>query len=842
MGDYGNPWPVLRTFDVDHLDRIAMPLGGIGTGCVSLGGRGDLRDWEVMNRPAKGFRSQHTFFAIRCASEGRVAARALEGPMEDVYRYGPHGSRGSNHGLPRFASCRFEAAYPFGQVHLVDDDLPVAVTIQGFNPLVPCDTDASGRPVAFLRYLVTNQADHPVQVSVVGSLQNFVGYDGTEGAAKGNRNQLREGGGFTGIVMDSPGVSPDAAQWGSLALVSRSDQDLTARTSWADVTWGDSLLDFWDDFTEDGRLSPRESTVNSPVGSLCVATELPAGETREFEFIIAWHFPNRRAWKYLGPYVRDQWDFGDQTIGNFYTERAQDAWEQAIDAAASWPSLEARSLAFVRELLASDIPDAAKDAALSNLSTLRTQTCFRTPDGHFYGWEGTNDDAGSCLGSCTHVWNYDSATPYLFGELARSMRDVEFGHCVDETGFMSFRVHLPLEEHAQDWRFAAADGQMGALVKLYREWTLSGDDGMLARLWPAARRALAFAWIDNGWDADADGVMEGCQHNTMDIEYFGPNPEVGFWYLGALAAGSQMAAAMGDAEFAVRCEQLLDQGRTWVAENLFNGEYFEQVVMPPMTADRIAEGLRHVTMGSRDLVDPDMQLGSGCLTDQLVGQTVASLAGLGDLVDPAQARSAMASLIMYNFKDSLTDHFNHWRTYALADEAGMVLATYPRGGRPKRPFPYYNEVWTGMEYSAAVQMVLLGQHKDADRVVTAIRNRFDGKRRNPFNEPECGHHYARALASWGLVAAHSGFRYDAVGGHVGVPGRAPGSFRCLWSAGDAWGSLTQITSTADTRVTLEVVEGEIAFTTLRVGDAFSQGDWRVGPGCSAVVQVGANGT
>lgn len=831
-------WPVVRTFDADHLDQVAMPLGGIGTGCVSLGGRGDLRDWEVMNRPAKGFRPQHTFFAIRCAGDGMTVARALEGPMEDVFRYGPHGSRGSNHGLPRFSSGRFEAAYPFGQVHLADDDLPVRVTIQAFNPLVPGDAEASGRPVAFLRYRVTNVATHSVQVSVVGSLQNFVGFDGTDGVASGNRNRVRDDEGFTGILMDSAGVDPGLPQWGSLALATRSDQDLTARTAWADVTWGDSLLDFWDDFVEDGRLSPRDSTTDSPTGSLCVAAELAPGETRDFEFTLAWHFPNRRAWKYLGPYVRDQWDFGDETIGNYYTAGARDAWEQAVRAARDWASLEARSLAFVRQLLGSDIPETAKDAALSNLSTLRTQTCFRTPDGRFYGWEGINDDSGSCLGSCTHVWNYDSATPYLFGELARTMRDVEFGHCVDETGFMSFRVHLPLD-HAQEWRFAAADGQMGSIIKLYREWRLSGDGRMLADLWPAARRALAFAWIEQGWDADTDGVMEGCQHNTMDIEYFGPNPEVGFWYLGALAAGSRMARAMGDDEFAARCEGMLEHGRAWIDEHLFNGEYFEQIVMPPISADRIAEGLRHVTMGSRDLVDPDMQLGAGCLTDQLIGQTVSSLAGLDDLADAAKTATTMQSLMRYNFKDSFTDHFNHWRTYALGDESGMVLATYPHGNRPKRPFPYFNEVWTGMEYSAATQMVLAGQLENADRVVTAVRDRFDGRRRNPFNEPECGHHYARALASWGLVVAYSGFFYDAVEHSATFRARGPGSFRCLWSSGNAWGSLTQVTSAGSTLITIGVTEGTVSFRTVRVGDVEERGDWQVAAGGSATIHLGA---
>ena len=126
-------------------------------------------------------------------------------------------------------------------------------------------------------------------------------------------------------------------------------------------------------------------------------------------------------------------------------------------------------------------PAVVKEAALFNISTLRTQTCFRTPDGRFFGFEGSTDCKGCCLGSCTHVWNYEQATPFLFGSLAKTMREVEFAHATDANGLMSFRVHLPLS-HAQDYPKAAADGQMGCIMKIYRDWQLSGDDDWLRAL------------------------------------------------------------------------------------------------------------------------------------------------------------------------------------------------------------------------------------------------------------------------------------------------------------------------------------------------------------------------
>src|SRR5210317_1946642 len=118
--------PVLTEYDQEHLHRIALPLGGIGTGTVSLGGRGDLRDWEIMNRPAKGFvpkipRQVGPSFVLNMKTAGREpVARLCEGPLELSEYEGDMGSDAKNHGMPRFDSCSFGAAYPFGQVNLSD--------------------------------------------------------------------------------------------------------------------------------------------------------------------------------------------------------------------------------------------------------------------------------------------------------------------------------------------------------------------------------------------------------------------------------------------------------------------------------------------------------------------------------------------------------------------------------------------------------------------------------------------------------------------------------------------------------------------------------------------------
>ena len=850
------PWPALTRYDQDHLARIAMPIGGIGTGTVSLGGRGDLRDWEIVNRPAKGFKPKQTFFALwtrpsalrqaQGASGRQSQTRALEGVIDPHDFDGACGSTISNHGLPRFRKCTFEAAYPFGQVLLSDAAVPVNVRIQAFNPLIPCDSGRSSLPVAVLRFVLTNKTDKRVEASVCGNLENFIGQDGSvivdgrintdvKGGAR-NANEFRDslsqrervsdppgGHGVRGISMSSKGIAPDAEQWGTLALTTTATKGVSYRTAWADLNWGDSLLDYWDDFSEDGALDEREANVNNPIGSLAVKVTLKPRETKTITFLLTWHFPNRRGWGVrnepslsYGTGVRDV----PERVGNYYTTKFRDAWDVAEKVVPQLDALERDTLTFVDTFLKSDLPDAVKEAALYNASTLRTQTTFRIETGHLMGWEGCGDKAGCCFGSCTHVWNYEQASAFLFGDLSKTMREIEFKYSTRTDGLMCFRADLPLN-YTTEWINAAADGQMGCLMKLYRDWQLSGDDDMLRELWPHAKRALQFCWRPGGWDADEDGVMEGCQHNTTDVEYYGPNPQMGTWYLGALRAMEELSLSLWERvgvrvqgetreslqAFAAKCRRLFEHGSAWMDAHLFNGEYYEHEVRPPKPNELILDGLR-VGMGAMTLDEPDLQLGAGCLADQLVGQYFAHVCGLGYLLDPKKARTTMRSVMRYNFKRGFNGHFNHLRSYVLGDESALLVATYPKGRRPKRPFPYFNEAWTGLEYTAAVGMLYEGLESDGLKVIAAVRARYDGLKRNPFDEAECGHHYARAMSSWAAVLALTGFHYSAVTQTMTFDAIEGVHF---WSTGYAWGTctITLDEHSADADVTLDVLGGKI---------------------------------
>ncbi len=823
--DQADAWPVLKYYDADHLSRLAMPIGGIGTGSVSLGGRGDLRDWEVMNRPAKGFvptGQAGPFFALYLRlPNGKTVVRAIEGPLDEELYEGSHGSNAPNHGLPRFRECAFAAAYPLGQVRFSDADIPVEVRLEAFNPLVPADADASGLPIAVLRYVLHNGSEDAITASVCGSLPNFIGMDGWEQArdwkgdhhptgAKANRNEFRQGNHVQGIFMSSQGVQQQAAQWGTMALVTTAKSGVSYRTSWPERPWGGALLDFWEDFSDDGTQQEQPAEVTDmPMASLAVRIPLPPHTTRKLTFMLCWHFPNRYTWT-----SENQ---ADDLIGNYYTGQFEDAWDVAEKAAKNLAESERATVSFCRTFCDSNLPSEVKEAALFNLSTLRTQTCFRTPDGRFFGWEGCGDQKGCCHGSCTHVWNYEQSTAFLFGGLAMTMREVEFAHATNDQGMMSFRVGLPLSR-AKNFGKAAADGQMGCIMKMYRDWQLSGNDQQLRTLWPAVKKAVQFCWISGGWDADRDGVMEGCQHNTMDVEYYGPNPQMEFWYLGALKAAAAMAEHLGEQEFAAECRQLLERGQAWTDNNLFNGEYYEHQIRLPQDAAEIAPSLR-IGMGASNPTKPDFQLGTGCLVDQLVGQLMAHVCGLGYLANTGNIRQTLRSILKYNARSGLYDHFNNMRSYALGDEQALLMASFPKD-RPDYPFPYFPEAMTGFEYTAAIGMLYEGQEKDGLECIRHIRARYDGRRRSPFDEAECGHHYARAMVAWAAVLALTGFQYSAVEKRMTF---APRNGTFFWSNGYAWGECTLESQGDAFLASLSVRGGEVALSEFHLREFGSHG-------------------
>ncbi len=786
----------VRAFTGAQLTQIAFPLGGIGTGTVSLGGRGNLQDWEIFNRPNKGCRLPFTFVAVWIHEQGaKPVTRVVEAPLGPPF-IGDRGLlRSSAAGLPRLASARFIGEYPVARIEFEDPDLPVTFTLGALNPFIPLEADDSALPLAIFRYRVRSRSKQPVSGSLAFSLFNPIGkttgYERVSNVRRamadlgGNINQRINGEGYQGILLRSEKFQPDDPRHGSMALVT-SARDATWLARWDQGSWFDDMHKWWDEYSATGQFADANTGSPSKEGfsDLCTLAPkftLPAGGAAEVVFLLAWHFP----------VVENYWNREPQYRGKRlrtrYAERFADARAVAEYAVKNLERLEGPTRRFHDAFFQSTLPAPVLDAASSQASILRTTTCLYLEGKSFHAFEGSDDQSGCCPMNCTHVWNYEQTLAHLYPELERFMRLTDFEHNLRPDGSMAFRTLIPLGDTL--WSFKpAADGQMGCVLKVYREWQLSGDNEFLRRLWPKVKRALEYAWTQ--WDADRDGVMEGEQHNTYDIEFYGPNTMMGTFYLAALLAASKMARALGDAAAADRYRELYDRGATALDKTCWEGDFYIQKY----------DATAH----------PKYQYGAGCLSDQLLGQWFANVVGLGDLLPKQHVRRALQSIYRYNFQADFRRFANPQRLYALGDEKGLLLCSWPKGGRPAIPFPYSDEVWTGIEYHVAAHLIYEGMVDEGLAIVKAARDRYDGLRRNPWNEIECGNHYARAMSSWSLVLALSGFHYSAPERTLRfAPQVRENNFKCFYSTGTSWGVLSQSATKAGRSAAIEVLHGRL---------------------------------
>jgi uncharacterized protein (DUF608 family) len=795
-----------RTYRGPQLAEIAFPLGGIGTGSVSLGGWGQLRDWEIRNRPAKGRTLANAFFSVRVQAPGEAPqVRVLQGPRVGTQNRGGHSAgHDTAEGLPHFHDVSFRGQFPIACVQLKDSDFPVSACLTAFSPFIPLNDTDSSIPAAVLTYELHNRSDSALQVSVMGNLTNDLG------EAEGRVNKPRRAEGLTGLELSNTGAGDDDPQRGSMVLAT---PDAGA---WVWPAWHDGrILKFWEAVAWDDKWPPVRVGASGPdaqshTGTLGVDLKLPPGERTTITFLLAWHFPNYPHWRETQP------DGRPVTWKNWYATKWRDAWTVARYTGKHLPRLSALTQQFHDSLFASTLPTIALDAISSQLSILRTNTCLRLPDGTFYGFEGCSDGCGCCEGSCTHVWNYAQALPYLFPALQRSVREADWANSMQDDGFVCFRMPLPLGTKGDTGFHPAADGQMGTVIQVYREWLISGDDAWLRRIWPQCVKALEFAW--KYWDADKDGVMEGMQHNTYDMEFYGPNTMMGSLYLGALTAAAQLAEHLGETGRAAEYRQLAARGAAFSDKNLFNGEYYEQIVNPK-AHEPWPDNLRQMAInhGKDDKFKswPRWQFGQGCLSDQLLGQWYAEMLGLGKLYDPAHLRRTLQSIFAYNWKPDLTDHFCSLRVYALGEEAGLVIGSWPKGERPGYAFWFADEVWCGIEYQVASHLIYEGFVAEGLALVKGVRDRHTGEQRNPWNEFECGHHYARSLSSYAVLLALSGFSYSAPEQRLGMAPRLnPEAFRTFFAAGTGWGCFAQSWTTEQAKLCLELAHGKLTLKTL----------------------------
>lgn len=489
-------------------------------------------------------------------------------------------------------------------------------------------------------------------------------------------------------------------------------------------------------------------------------------------------------------FLADEGDV-EATYRPWYSERFKSLNEVIGYWDANQAMLEKNSRLFSDAFYSSSLPAEVLEAVAANLTILKSPTVLRQWDGRFWAWEGCQDSFGSCHGSCTHVWNYAQALPHLFPSLERTLRETEFRVSQNTEGHQNFRVNLPISAPPHNFH-AAADGQLGGIMKIYREWRISGDTQWMKDLFPAVKKSLDYCI--RTWDPLHKGYLEEPHHNTYDIEFWGPDGMCTSFYLGALTAFIEMGKELKQP--VKEYTALLSKGKKYMETALFDGEYFIQKIQweglqAPNPVDVMSFGGSYSEEALKLLKEegPKYQYGTGCLSDGILGMWMASVCGLDEVLDNEKVRSHLVAVHKYNLKHDLVDHFNPQRpVYACGKDGGLLLCTWPKGGMLSLPFVYSNEVWTGIEYQVASHLMMKGEVEKGLDIVRECRERYDGRVRNPFNEIECGHWYARAMASYGMLQGLTGVRYDAVDKTMYINSKI-GDFKSFISTDTGFGTI-----------------------------------------------------
>ena len=771
----------------ENAGAISFPLGGIGAGSVGLAGDGRLIDFEWFHRPNRCSINPFSHFAIKAEAEGALRdCRVLQGDLQSGYMgnpgtgrelwvYGNGADRGTMAGLVHFSNTVFQGPFPIAQIKYQDPAFPGCIQLQAMNPLIPMNDRDSSLPAAFFQFTLENTTKESLEYTLAFSCNNLFG--------PGTRNTYYAKDGISGICMT--GSREDTDPLFGNAVIAALDGTTTYQEHWYRGGWFDEITSFWRDFQKTGPLQNRAYSQpgdgTTDVCTIASHTRLAPGEKTQLRFLLTWYVP----------WTEKYWDKKHPRWKTYYASLFKDARQVAAYCYREWNRLWNETKMFSDALFTSSLPEPMLDAIQGTLAVLKSTTCLRLENGEFYGWEGVTEQNGSCEGTCSHVWNYAWALAYLFPSLERSIRETELRYNVYPDGKMGMRTTLPLG--SPPWGFRAClDGQMGTVLKLYREWKISGENDFLRRYWEKIKKILQYAWSSanpDRWDPARSGVLTGRQHHTLDMELFGPSSWLEGFYLAALRAAAEMARAMDDTPAAAEFDTIFDKGRIWMEENLWNGSYYIQKIhlndKSILASYEMGELINAEGYWNEESGEIKYQIGHGCAIDQVVAAWYGDLLGLGEIFEPTRRKLALQSIYQNNFK-SMRDLHNPCRVFCLNDERGVIMCSWDAAEKtPAIPLTYAQEVMTGFEYALAGNMLQCGMEEEAIEIVSAVRERYDGHKRNPWAELECDASYARSMASYALLLAYSGFLYDGTKRHIAFRPLHRGKY--FWSVEGAWG-------------------------------------------------------
>lgn len=599
--------------------------------------------------------------------------------------------------------------------------------------------------------------------------------------------------------------------YGNLAI-SVLDDNASASAGWTSVD------DFLETLGNDAQTNIKERIYGSSQiggGSVTSAFTLAPDERNTVTFLVSWYFPNLHN------------ELAGGLVGHIYSK-----WYSCSSDVAQWIADNYQRLYEQTDLFRATYHDTTLPYWLANritmpVSTLACDNIKIHANGRMYAFEGVS----FCYGTCGHVYNFVTAIANLFPELERSVRllqdfDERYGYD-PKTGRINFRGHDGPNPRAQhDY---ASDAQSGYVLKTYREHLHSPDLSFLKAVWPKVKLAMNYQIFRDGAERSLkpNGVLESKQ-TFWDPMWWGPNPYNNTLYLAALRAAEEMARLMGEGRLANRYHSIFESGSKWMQQHMWNGQYYVHLYPEGKWSSKwnglvtLEEEQSNAARFVREFAkwDNHYYVSTACDAQQLFGQNWAFQLGLGYILPPEHCRAAAASIFKYNWTPDISLVYRLYppkhRTLAASGEGVLVNGAWPKV--PRQHFENTHDkddAWTGLEYEAACDMINAGLLEEALIVLRAIHDRYDARKRNPWNEIEGAEHYSRAMHSWNVLLALSGYTYDGPAGTIGFsPKITPDDFKSFFSAAQGWGTYQQKRAGRVQTSTIQLKYGKLQLKTL----------------------------
>lgn len=781
-----------KVYKGDALKTIGMPCGGIMAGQLYVRGDGTLANWWIANNAYNtGYGIDTLLNFDTPLGPWKVCYQTFE-PMSYIDQgfqiTVDDGRRKQTRELSKkdFDDISFVGEYPVAFVNYASkgDPLPVHVSSTVYSPFIPLNAKESATPATILKYKITNVSDVTVDVDLTGWMQNLVCIDLKDRTYGTLRNKVVPGDQSQSVYMDM-----DVKNVADIAVADRYPIDETH------PYFGNLCLTAFDpqavataDRTK-GTVASAEAKLGEKLnGGITSAMKLKAGESKEIVYVLSWYFPNRPL-SYKGSEWNKPLPPNTPPIGNMYSNWYNSSLDVANQLHRNYDRLEKQTFSFHDTYYnQTTLPYWLIQRVMMPISILASETCQWWATDKFWAWEGV----GSCEGTCTHVWGYAQAMAALFPELERNLREkTDYSVSLREDGAILSRNG----EHG-----VLIDGHASVILRMYREHLMSKNSYFLSRNWDKVKRSIEYIIREDG---NEDGLIVKTQPNTYDIAFNGANTYVGGLYLAALRAGEQMAFLMKDSVAAAWYKKIYEAGSANTMDRLWNEQY------------------GYFTQDVDEKEYPLHQYGQGCLSDQLFGQTWSDLLRLGDLYPGYTIDKTLQSVWKYNWTNNVgpqTKLHLPERYYAHDGEPGLLICTWPFSKHPgEAGVRYRDEVWTGIEYQVATNMIMRGMVDEGLAIVKGVHSRYDGTKHNPWNEIECGDHYARAMASYGILTAVQDYWYDGPQGIMGFdPKLNADHFTGFFTAAEGWGNISQTRQGQTQQNEVAVKYGRLMLKELRI--------------------------